>query len=143
MLNLSLICGGGAMSCEAGAALFFLHIMQWFVHSLITSRPATTQNLFDSIDNKWFVSAEWSFSSKYDFTNNLVTGRSLGKITGNLSSYGKNSAYFSRPWHLINSSLSNSGERLESLRLVEARFPLWRASYSCLTTVYQILTRYV
>ena len=106
MLNLSLICGRGAMSCEAGAALFFLHIMQWFVYSLITSCPATTQNLLNSIGNKWFVPAEWLFSSWYDLTINLVKGLSLGNINGNLASYGKNSAYFSQPLYLINPSLN-------------------------------------
>ena len=51
-LNLSLFCVRGTMVCEAGAALFFLHIRQRFVHSLMTSRPDTTQNLLVSIDNK-------------------------------------------------------------------------------------------
>ena len=58
MLNLSLICRRGAMSYEAGAALFFLHILQLFVHFLMTSHPAITQNLLDSTDNKRFVPAE-------------------------------------------------------------------------------------
>ena len=44
---------------------------------------------------------------------------SLGNITGSLASYGKNSAHFSRPLHLINPSLPNSGERLTSFLLVE------------------------
>ena len=119
-------------SHEAGAGLFFLYIMQWLVHSLMTSRPATAQNLLDSIDSKWFAPAERLFSSWYDLTIILVTGLSLGNINRNLASYGKNSAYFSRPLHLINPSLSNSGETLVSLLLVERRLPLWRASYSCL-----------
>ena len=93
------------MSCEARAALFFLHIMQWFVHSLMNSCPAITKNLLDSIDSKWFVTAEWLFSSWHDLTINLVTQFFLGNITGNLASYDKNSAYLSRPLHLITPSL--------------------------------------
>ena len=50
---------------------------------------------------------------------NLKPLLSLGNITGNLASYGKNSAHFSRPLHLINPSLPNSGERLAIFLLVE------------------------
>ena len=88
--------------------------------------------LDDNINNKWFVPAEWLFSSWYHLTINLVTQLSLGNITGNLALYGKNSLYFSRPLHLINPSLSNSGEILASLLLVETWPPVWRVSYSCL-----------
>ena len=61
-----------------------------------------------------------------------MTGLSLGNISGNPASNDKNSAYFSRPLHLINPSLSNSGEKLASLLLIETLLLLWRASYFCL-----------
>ena len=63
---------------------------------------------------------------------NLVIGLSRGNITGNLASYGKDSAYFSQPLHLINPSLTNSGERPASLLLVKKLFCLLRTSSSCL-----------
>ena len=83
------------------------------------SSPVTTQNLLNSIDNKWFVPAEWLLSSWYDLTINLVTELFYGNITGNLVSYGKNSAYFSRLMHLVSPTLSNSGGGLASLMHVE------------------------
>ena len=63
---------------------------------------------------------------------NLLIGLSRGNITGNLASYGKDSAYFRQPLHLINPSLTNTGERPESLLLVKKLFSLLRASSSCL-----------
>ena len=83
------------------------------------SSPMTTQNLLNSIDNKWFVPAEWLLSSWYDLTVNLATELFYGNITGNLASYGKKSAYFSRLMHLVSPSLSNSGGGLASLMHVE------------------------
>ena len=59
------------------------------MHSLMTSRPAITQNLLHSTDNKLFVPAEW-LSSSYGLIINLVTRLCLGNMTGNLA-YGKNS----------------------------------------------------
>ena len=122
ILKVSPFCGRRAMSCEAGAALFFLYIMQWIMCSLRTSRPATTQNPLDSINNKWFELAEELFSSWYNLTINLVTGLSLGNMTGNLASYGKSSLYFSRLLHFINPSPFKSEERRASLLLVETCF---------------------
>ena len=143
MFNLSLICGRRAMNCETGAALFFLDIMQWFVHFLMTScvqwfvhflmtsHPDITQNLLNSIDNKWSVPAEWLFL--HDMTWQSIWWQEFfSSFIGNL----KNSKILVKvqhiSLHLFNPSLSNSRERLANSLLVETLLPLLRALYYCL-----------